>query len=118
MTTFTTTATITCARNKMESTPKAHITFQTAEFYVGGLSYDYANPSDYAQIRQLTKLFGKDFLEELAEGVTVRIIARPFESTPLCVDALAIGHPTANVFYQRTGDGTAITYEQALANLQ
>lgn len=118
MTTFTTTATITCAKNKMESSPKAHITFQTAEFYVGGLSYDYANPGDYAQIRQLTKLFGKDFLEELAESVSIRIIAKPFKSNPMCVDALAIGHPTANVFYLRKGDGKALTYEEALTSLQ
>lgn len=117
MTTFATTATITCARNKMDNTPKAHITFQTAEFYVGGLSYDYANPGDYTQIRQLTKLFGKDFLEELA-GVDIRIIARPFESNPMCVDALAVGHPTANVFYQRTGDGSSLTYEEVLKSLQ
>lgn len=118
MTTFTTTATITCAMNKMEDTPKAHITFQTAEFYVGGLNYDYAKPSDYAQIRQLTNLFGKDFLEELAKNVTVRIIASPFESNPMCVDALAIGHPSANVFYLREGNGNPVTLEEALALLQ
>lgn len=95
MTTFTTTATITCARNKMEETPKAHITFQTENFFIGGISYDYMKHSDYAQIRQITKLFGKEFLEDLSKDVTVRIIAKTIETHPMYVDALAIGHPNS-----------------------
>lgn len=116
MTTFTTTATITCARNKMEDTPKAHITFLTAEFCVGGISYDLSKPNDYSQIRQLTKLFGKEFLEDLS-GIEVKMIAQPSENNPMCVDALAIGHPSANVFYVRTGNGTPLTFKEALQSL-
>lgn len=115
--TTTTTATITCARAHMEATPKAHILFQTAEFCVGGISYDCSKADDYRQVRQLSKLFEKDFLEDLT-GTEVRIIATSTESNPMCVDALAIGHPTANVFYLRDGDGTSLTYEDVISKLQ
>ncbi len=117
MTTFTTTATITCAKTKTETSPKAHILFQTAEFCVGGISYDQFNPNDYRQVRQLNKLFGKEFLEDL-EGTKVRIIVAASESNPMCVAPLAIGHPTANEFLLRNGDGTSLTYEEATLKLQ
>lgn len=116
-TTFTTTATITCARAHMEASPKAHILFQTAGCCVGGISYDLSNADDYRQVRQLSKLFEKDFLEDLV-GTEVRLIATSTERNPMCVDALAIGHLTANVFYLRDGDGTSLTYEDAISKLR
>lgn len=113
----TTTATITCARTRMEKEPKAHLLFQTDEYCVGGISYNCSNPEDYRQVQQLTRLFEKDFLEDLV-GTTIRIIAIPSESNPMCVDSIAIGHPTANVFFLRDGDGIAVSYEDAISKLQ